>query len=118
MRFATRPGLLLCTLLLTALGACAGDGSVGRPCVITKPPTGSQSVIETPSLDCDSRLCLQLQVDQPAMCTAECGEVGEACTAVDGSLCPGDFRCEIPFVVGPFAGRTLCVCEPFYSAVP
>jgi hypothetical protein len=45
------------------------------------------------------------------MCTAECGEVGQECTPESDALCAGAFVCAVPFVVGAFAGRKLCVCD-------
>jgi hypothetical protein len=111
---------LLCKLLgsfaLFALAACQDAQSVGRPCVLAHPPVGEESVIESAALDCAARLCLQETARAPAMCTAECDEVGEACTPESDALCTGRFLCEVPFAVGPFADRKLCVCDT--SAAP
>jgi hypothetical protein len=99
-----------------ALAACEDTRSVGLPCVLAHPPRDGESVIESPSLDCAARLCLQQTAQAPAMCTAECGAVGEACTPESDALCAGNFVCAVPFVVGAFAGRKLCVCDA--SAAP
>ena len=48
---------------------------------------------------------------EPAMCTAGCDTVGEACTPASTALCAGGFRCAVPFDVGAFAGQKLCVCD-------
>ncbi len=98
-----------------ALAACEDPRSVGLPCHMEHPPTGGQKVVETPALDCAARMCLQLAQQQPAMCTAECSQEGESCAAASSALCPGEFRCAVPFVVGPFKGRLLCVCEDFLA---
>jgi hypothetical protein len=101
----------LAVLVFVILGlGCEDPRSVGLPCVLEHPPRADQSVIESPSLDCDARLCLQVSAQTPAMCTAECETVGEACTPASTALCAGGFRCAVPFDVGAFAGRKLCVC--------
>ena len=102
--------LLLALGLLVSLG-CEDPRSVGLPCVLEHPPRAGESVIESPSLDCDARLCLQQSAQEPAMCTAGCDTVGEACTPASTALCAGGFRCAVPFDVGAFAGQKLCVCD-------
>ena len=103
-------------LSLATLAACEDTRSVGLPCVLEHPAQGEKSVIESPSLDCAARLCVQQTSHQPAMCTAECDEVGQACTPESSALCTGSFVCATPFVVGAFAGRKLCVCDPDTAA--
>ena len=103
---------LLCLLVaFLTLAACEDARSIGLPCVLEHPPRGSESVIESPALDCAARLCVQQTAQAPAMCTAGCSEVGQECTPESDALCTGSFLCEVPFVVGPFAGRKLCVCD-------
>ena len=113
------PGMrrLLCLLAaFLTLAACEDTRSVGLPCVLEHPARDSESVIESPSLDCSAKLCLQQTAQAPAMCTAGCDEVGQACTPESAALCTGTFVCAVPFVVGAFAGRKLCVCDA--SAAP
>ena len=105
-------------VVLLGLVGCSDPQSVGLPCVIQHPPQQGQQVAETPALDCQARICVQLSTSQPALCTAECGEIGEGCTPESNALCEGgEFRCQVPFLVGPFAGRHLCVCEAFYQEI-
>jgi hypothetical protein len=109
-----RPRRLLVAFVfsLAALTACEDTRSIGRPCVLEHPPRGEASVIESPALDCDARLCVQQTSHEPAMCTADCDEVGQPCTPESDALCAsGSFVCATPFVVGGFAGRKLCVCD-------
>lgn len=108
----------LALLALASLAACEDARSVGLPCVLEHPARGEESVIESPALDCAARLCVQQTAHAPAMCTADCGEVGAACTPESDALCSGIFLCEVPFQVGPFAGRKLCVCDADAAPAP
>jgi hypothetical protein len=106
--------LVLAFVLVTS--ACDDPQSVGNLCVLAHPSVGSAQVIETPALDCSAKMCLQMAETQPALCTADCGSVGDACTPESTADCEGGrFRCEVPFLVGPFAGRKLCVCGAYFD---
>ena len=108
----------LCSLLLVWLSTgCAEDDGVGYLCALEEPAQGSELVIERPSVDCRSRICLQLEASQPALCTAACRVVGDPCTPSVAEHCPGEFRCRVPFEVGHFADQPLCVCQRYFEGI-
>jgi hypothetical protein len=125
-------------LVLVALGlsaaAVAGcsDNPVGRICDLgIENPDPNESVVASPSLDCQSRTCLkvplarELPMHDPqsryptgnkGLCTAEC-ESDSDCDRVPESPCQTGFTCAVPVVVGPFCCRTMCICKD-YIVIP
>jgi hypothetical protein len=67
-------------------------------------------VISTGSLDCTSRLCLQLSGTDDALCTASCTEDAD-CVGDPSTPCASGFACTSVTAVGPFAGEPMCVCR-------
>jgi hypothetical protein len=117
MTFATTAVRLLLLAGALALTACDDPQGVGLLCVLAEPATVDQSVADTQSLDCQARICLQLEASQPALCTAGCGDIGATCDPESSAECPSVFRCEVPFVTGPLKDRRLCVCEAYFDAI-
>jgi len=105
--------LLLAFTLAFALplAACDDPHGLGLACVLERPATATVSAIETPSLDCESRICMQVAQQASALCTVECSDEGAACLSESSSPCSSGFTCARPFVVGAFADRLLCVCD-------
>lgn len=108
-----------------ALGAC--DNQVGRICDLgVENPGETEAVMGSPSLDCQSKLCLKIPVsagkDVPddfrtlaankGMCTATC-ESDSDCDKVPESPCVTGFTCGIPLVVGPFCCEKVCICKDY-----
>ena len=114
--------LVLASFLL-ALAAGCEEELVGRRCFIgTDAGSSQETIVASPSLDCSSRSCLHVPVDEGAsppegarpadMCTAECSS-DDDCRAMAGTPCVSGFTCAVPVVVGPFCCRHLCVCRDF-----
>ena len=110
-------------LLLFALAAGCEQELVGRRCFIgTDAGTHQETIVASPSLDCSSRACLHIPVEEGAtppegarpadMCTAECAS-DDDCHRIAGSPCLGGFTCAVPVVVGPFCCRRMCICRDF-----
>jgi hypothetical protein len=55
-----------------------------------------------------ARICLLESGAQQAICSAECAG-DDDCAAAPGSVCEQGFACRVPFTVGTFADRRLCV---------
>lgn len=119
-------GLVAAVVLV--FGACAGE-PVGRKCDLgIEEPDPSESVVASPSLDCQSRTCLKVPLGRElpegsqypegniGLCTAEC-ETDEDCERVPESPCKTGFTCAIPTVVGPFCCRKMCICKD-YVVIP
>jgi hypothetical protein len=103
--------LLAGIVLLALFVACGDPPNVGAPCAITPPPsTATQAVIQVPSLECDSRMCLREAGAKEAICTDEC-DVDEDCRGSDATPCATGFACVTPFSTGAFAYRKLCICR-------
>lgn len=123
-------------LLLTALIAsfavntagCA-DNPVGRICDLgVEDPNPNESVVASPSLDCQSRTCLKVPLNRElpegsryplgnkGLCTAEC-DSDDDCDRVPESPCKTGFACAVPVVVGPFCCRKMCICKD-YIVIP
>ena len=124
--------LLCCALTLLACGDDDGGGGgddagglidargpdddaveSGRACV-TGLEADDPTALASPALECPSRLCLHVEGATPDLCTDDC-ETAADCIAGPENACDGDFACVAPLSVGPFACRTVCVCD---SAVP
>jgi hypothetical protein len=115
-------------LVLAAAAALAGcsENPVGRICDLGLTPGESESVVASPSLDCVTRTCLRIPVQQGAMletgvnyptgdlgmCTAEC-DSDDDCDRVPESPCQNGFTCGVPVVVGPFCCRKFCICKDY-----
>lgn len=84
-------------------------GEVGRVCDLGSVPA-NETVLSSPVLECDSRLCLQVAFSQPAMCTAECLDASDCAEAAD-TACTVGFTCAPVVSVGPFGCRNVCVCS-------
>jgi hypothetical protein len=99
-----------------AVVACSARVHVGQICFISSdagPP--DQSVIGSPALECPSRTCLHVAAqtpDQPDLCTADCAK-DDDCQADPSTRCATGFACAVPLIVGPFAGRKMCVCRDY-----
>jgi hypothetical protein len=120
--------LALVGMGLAMLAACA-DNPVGRICDLgIENPDESESVVASPSLDCQSRTCLKVPLNRElpegsryptgnkGLCTAEC-ESDSDCDRVPESPCKTGFTCAIPVVVGPFCCRKMCICKD-YIVIP
>jgi hypothetical protein len=106
--------LIACTILLVSAAASGCDDvHVGRQCYIES--TDPSTILSTPAVECESRMCLRYQSSTPDMCTATC-ESDDDCLK-EGDDCAGRFVCMIPVVVGPFACDKMCVCEDFFDGV-
>jgi hypothetical protein len=116
-------------LALAALAAC--DNPVGRICDLgVTDPGENQAVMGSPSLDCQSRLCLKLEPDEGkelpdgfrpladnrGMCTATCEDDSD-CDKVPESPCVTGFTCGVPLRTGPFCCEKVCICKD-YVVVP
>lgn len=129
---ATRAGVCAVAILAAGLlGACS-ENPVGRKCFIGSDAGagGTQSIIASPALECQSRTCLRVPVQKqlpvdPAtgqqtvysdQCTAECSS-SDDCDRVPESPCVTGFTCAIPVVVGPFCCRKMCICKD-YLVIP
>ena len=111
------------------LGTGCADNPVGRICDLgVEDPNPNESVVASPSLDCQSRTCLKVPLarDLPegsryptgnkGLCTAECDSDGD-CDRVPESPCKTGFTCAVPVVVGPFCCKKLCICKD-YIVIP
>jgi hypothetical protein len=123
--------LQLVLVALVAVVAACTENPVGRICDLgVAVPSENESVLASPSLDCQTRTCLKVPRDPNAtphpdsrypegnkgLCTAEC-DTDSDCDRVPESPCKSGFTCGIPVVVGPFCCRTMCICKD-YVVVP
>lgn len=110
-------------LVLALVAAGCEEDLVGRRCFIgTDAATGQETIVASPSLDCSSRTCLHVPVEEGAtppegaqhadMCTAECSS-DDDCNRIAGSPCVSGFTCAVPVVVGRFCCRHMCICRDF-----
>jgi hypothetical protein len=119
---------LLALLAVGFLGACS-ENPVGRICDLgVEDPNPNESVVASPSLDCQSRTCLKvpLQRELPeggvypdgnrGLCTADCS-TDDDCDRVPESPCKTGFTCAVAVVVGPFCCEKKCICKD-YIVVP
>ncbi|WP_152629615.1 hypothetical protein [Haliangium ochraceum] len=106
---------------ITFLGAACEENPVGRQCFIGEEADPDQAVVASPAIECQSRTCLSVPLDNPELpeesdyvplCTAECS-ADEDCDRVPESPCQTGFTCMVPVVVGPFCCRKLCVCKDY-----
>jgi hypothetical protein len=112
-------------VLVAIFAAC--DNPVGRICDLgVENPGATEAVMGSPSLDCQSKLCLKIPValgkDTPegfrtlastrGRCTATCEDDGD-CDKVPESPCITGFTCGIPLVVGPFCCEKVCICKDY-----
>lgn len=124
-----RSFLLALAGVIVAFAAGCADNPVGRICDLgVEDPNPNESVVASPSLDCQSRTCLKVPLgrDLPegsryptgnkGLCTAEC-ESEDDCDRVPESPCKTGFTCAVPVVVGPFCCRKLCICKD-YIVIP
>jgi len=109
---------VLFATLVTALGlaACSDPDPVGARCDLGAETKVNQTLVASPSIDCQSRMCLHVGSDEPrsagttiGMCTADC-ETDDDCVADPTTPCPAAFVCEVVTDVGAFAGRKVCAC--------
>jgi hypothetical protein len=98
--------LLLLSLLFTA----CDPAPVGRRCDLGADPFDTETVITTGSLDCESRLCLQVAGAAEPLCTASCVEDRD-CVGDPTTPCASGFTCTAVTAVGTFADQPLCVCR-------
>ncbi len=105
----------------------ACDNQVGRICDLgIENPTANQAVVGSPSLDCQSKLCLKVPVDTSkevpegfrllansrGMCTSTC-ESDADCDKVPESPCVTGFTCGVAVTVGPFCCQKVCICKDY-----
>jgi hypothetical protein len=115
---------LVMLLSWAVLAGCIRE-PVGAVCDLgTTIPSTSELVIASPSLDCITRTCLRVPLQQElppgssfpsgnsGLCTAECTS-DDDCEGVPGSPCTGGFACSVPVTVGPFCCRKVCVCRDY-----
>lgn len=104
---------VMIAVVVGAVGAAACQSNpVGRQCFIGGDGGTSNTIVSSPSLDCQSRTCLRYQGNEE-LCTAECSS-DDDCDK-EGETCEGKFVCIVATVVGPFCCRKLCVCEDHVS---
>ena len=107
-------------LMVVAAGGIGGlagckSNPVGRQCFV---PTSEgdagipSTVVGSPALECQSRICLHVESRTPDMCTAEC-EVDDDCDTSPESPCQGGFVCMVPVVTGNFCCKKMCVCRDY-----
>lgn len=105
--------------IMASYAACDGE-PVGRPCFIgSTAGTGTENVLASPALECQSRTCLHLkgqQSDEQDLCTAQCGS-DDDCEKVGESSCVGGFVCAVAVEVGPFCCKKFCQCVD-YLVIP
>lgn len=106
---------------LALLAGCT-DLGIGRKCIEMFGdggiPTGMSTVLESPALECPSRLCL-VQTNagdvQRATCTSTCVTDEDCKDAVTGTgsdkLCASNFICAVVTVTGPFKCKRHCMCK-------
>ncbi|MEZ4399402.1 MAG: hypothetical protein R3B06_05260 [Kofleriaceae bacterium] len=119
-------GAVAAVALAGSVTACS-DNPVGRICDLgVENPGTDQAVVGSPSLDCPTRTCLKIPVDngkdtpmgfQPlsvnqGMCTATC-ESNSDCDKVPESPCVSGFACGVALTVGPFCCKKFCICKDY-----
>jgi hypothetical protein len=94
-------------------------GDVGKPCIneFGPAPNGErQTILSSPALECDSRLCLTQDfvgdVGDHSTCTEECTSDAE-CQAdtVSTAFCAAGFACAAVTDQGGFACQKFCICR-------
>jgi len=123
--------LVAALLGAVAVSAAGCDNPVGRICDLgVTDPDPNEAVVGSPSLDCQSKLCLKIPVTAGktvpdgfrtlsatnGMCTDFCSSDSD-CDKVPESPCVTGFTCGTPVVVGPFCCRKMCICKD-YVIVP
>ncbi len=104
------------------LAGCTDNG-IGRKCISMfgdgGVPAGMSTVLESPALECPSRLCL-VQTGSGmvtrATCTSNCVTDDDCKDAVTGNgtsdqLCGSNFICAVVTVTGPFKCQKFCMCK-------
>jgi hypothetical protein len=112
-------------MLALGLGACENQ-HIGRPCVTSAPADagasgGQVAIIESPNLQCPSRICLQPAPEgavpgaatESAFCTATCSTDDDCSDTDPGTQCMTGFVCTWPTTSGPFCCQKMCVCHDF-----
>ncbi len=95
------------------LGACNKGTDVGRRCFLENPEGDGgvpQTIVASPALECESRLCLHIAAQSPDLCTGTCATDSD-CETDPASPCKGGFTCAIPVVTGAFCCQKLCMCR-------
>jgi hypothetical protein len=112
---------LVTGLVLAVAGTACTENPVGRPCFIgADAGTGSETILASPALECQSRICLSLSETftggKPAqdLCTGEC-ERDDDCDKVPESPCKGGFTCAVPVTAGPFCCKKMCICNDYLT---
>lgn len=119
-----RPSPVLALLATAFVLAACSENPVGRSCFVGANDAGPQeTILASPALECQSRICLHLSEGQTAngsmpedLCTAECSSDSD-CDKSSGSPCPSGFTCIVPTTAGPFCCKKLCVCKD-YLVIP
>jgi hypothetical protein len=104
-------------LVLGAGAAGCKTNPVGRQCFV--PTTEGDggipvTVVGSPALECQSRICLHVEARTPDLCTAEC-DVDDDCDTSPESPCQGGFVCTVPVVTGSFCCKKMCVCRDYLT---
>ncbi len=120
---------------LSGIGLMAcNPNSIGRPCInpAGTGATGSSSQIESPALECPSRLCLltaNIQASNAGdggsgiggVCTARC-DTNDDCQAETTAYCSAGFVCAVAASTGPFKCDKICICktdlDPTFNSPP
>ena len=120
-----------CALGVSVLAAGCGGDPVGRICDLGSTPGAGTSLVASPSLDCVSRICLEVPLQVPTsqlppgssyptgnlgLCTDYCSQDSD-CERVPESPCQTGFTCAIPVEVGPFCCQKFCICKD-YIVIP
>jgi hypothetical protein len=105
--------------LLVGLTGCP-KGDVGRPCVPASgnpiDPNFRQTLVSSPALECQSRLCLVQtygpNIGPSATCTEQCTSDAQCQSDTETTAqCPSGFVCAVATLEGSFKCRSLCVCR-------
>lgn len=124
MNILRSPRMWMLGLIAAAVVGC--DNPVGRICDLGLDPGLNQAVVGSPSLDCPSRTCLKIPVEQgkelpenfrplsatKGMCTSTC-ESDDDCDKVPESPCATGFTCGVALTVGPFCCQKFCICKDY-----
>lgn len=113
-----RPFLILSVLAMAVLTAACSDQGIGRKCVN---PSGGEvkgTLLVSPALECQTRLCFLNQTPVRSVCTATC-DTDDDCESSISSKLEGDglcptgkkFRCAVATVAGPFCCKKICLCQ-------
>ena len=121
---------LKCLAVLGTIGLLGcNPNSIGRPCINPAGTTVIGTAVESPALECPSRLCLLTagiatsagDGGAAGVCTAEC-ESNDDCDAETKKYCPSGFVCAVATSTSSFACKRVCICrsdlQPTFNSPP